>query len=124
MKTEAVIGFVISGIGVLPFCGGGFLNITKSPVARKNIAHVGYPPEFLTHFGISVIAIGILTLLPWTSFPGVILATAWMGGAIAAHVRVRDPWSFQLVSIVMIPVLIWIGFGLRHQAEMHKLLGF
>jgi len=67
-----------------------------------------------------VILIGTLTLIPSTAFLGVILETAWMGGAIAAHVRVRDNYVLQLI----IPILVWIGFGLRYQAEMHRLFGF
>ena len=64
MKLETMIGFAVSVIGVLPFFVGGFLNVTESPVARKNIEHMGYPPEFINRFGITVISLGILTLLP------------------------------------------------------------
>jgi hypothetical protein len=42
-----------------------------------------------------------------------------MGGAIAAHVRVRDNYVIQ----VILPILIWVGFGLRHQSEIRALLG-
>jgi hypothetical protein len=81
--------------------------------------HVGYPPGVLTPFGIIKIIIAALTLIPATSFVGVILATGWMGGAIAAHVRVRDQYVVQAV----IPIVIWVGFGLRHQNEMRALPG-
>lgn len=121
MKTAEMIGCVISVLGVLPFFGGGILNITKSPVARRNIDHVGYPSGFVVYFGVSVITLGILTLIPATSFLGAILATAWMGGAIAAHVRIRDKPSVTL-GIMVIPICIWVGFGLRHLPEMHSLL--
>jgi len=50
----------------------------------------------------------------------VILETAWMGGAIAAHVRVKDKYAVQLI----IPLLVWLGFGLRHQPDLHRLFGF
>ena len=119
MATQT-IGLVVSVMGLLPQVAGGFLNLTKSPTAEKNIAHIGYSPNLLTPFGLWVILIAALTIIPSTSFLGVILETAWMGGAIAAHVRVRDSYVLQLI----IPVLVWIGFGLRHQTEMHHLLGF
>jgi uncharacterized membrane protein len=122
MKIET-IGWIISVVGVLPFFGGGSLNLRRDPVARKNIEHIGYPPYLVTHFGISVIALGILTLIPQTAFLGVILTTTWMGGAVAAHVRVKDKWTVS-AGILIIPVLVWIGFGLRHQAEMRNLFGF
>jgi hypothetical protein len=122
MKVETV-GLVVSLIAVLPFFGGGFLNLTRSPVARKNIEHIGYPAYLMPYFGSSVVVLGMLTLIPATAFLGVILTTAWMGGAAAAHVRVKDPLSTTL-GILLIPILVWVGFGLRHQPEMHRLLGY
>ena len=108
---------------MLGFFVGGFRNITRNPIAKKNIEHIGYAPYLVTRFGISVITLGILTLIPRTAFLGVILTTAWMGGAVAAHVRVKDKWSVS-AGILMIPLLVWIGFGLRHQAQMRSLFGF
>jgi hypothetical protein len=43
-----------------------------------------------------------------------------MGGVIAAHIRIKEKYVIQMIF----PIFIWIGFGLRHQAEMHALLGF
>jgi hypothetical protein len=42
------------------------------------------------------------------------------GGAMAAHVRVRDKFFIQAA----VPITIWVGFGIRHQSAMHSLLGF
>ena len=119
MKVET-IGYAISVIAVLPFFVGGVLNLLKNPTAVKNMQEVDYPESLLRPFGVSVIAIGVLTLIPATSFLGVILATGWMGGAIAAHVRIRDRYVVQAI----LPILIWLGFGLRHREEMHRLFGF
>ena len=120
MKTEATIGLVISVIAVFPFLFGAFLNLTKNAQAVKNIEHIGFSPKFLAPFGISSLLLAVLTLVPATSFLGVVLATGWMGGAIAAHLRVRDNYVLQTV----IPILIWVGFGLRHPVELHHLFGF
>jgi hypothetical protein len=119
IATET-IGWVVSAVGVFPQIAGGFLNLTKNATAKKNINHIGYPESILTGFGVWVILIAVLTLVPATSFLGVILETAWMGGAIAAHVRVKDNYVLQLI----IPIIVWVGFGLRHQPEMHRLFGF
>jgi hypothetical protein len=113
------VGWVLSLLGVLPLIVGGFLNIFKAPVMVKNMEHVGYSPAILPSFGAIKILIATLSLIPSTSFVGVILAIGWMGGAISAHIRVKDQYVVQ----VIIPVLIWIGFGLRHQSAMYSLLG-
>jgi len=38
----------------------------------------------------------------------------WSGGAIAAHLRVHDKFVIQMI----VPIVIWIGFGLRHVDQM------
>ena len=120
MEREATIGLVLSTLAVVPFFLGGLLDVLKAPAVIKNTEHIGFPLEVLAPFGVIKILIGILSLVPSTSFVGVVLATGWMGGAIAAHIRVRDKYFIQ----VIIPIVIWIGFGLRHQSAMRSLLGF
>jgi hypothetical protein len=120
METSITIGWVLSVLTMVPFFLGGTLFILRMGPPMKSQEHIGFPLDLVTAFGVIKILIGILTLVPATSLVGVILATGWMGGAIAAHVRVRDSYLYQVV----IPILIWVGFGLRHQAAMHSLLGF
>ncbi|MGA8102344.1 MAG: hypothetical protein WB869_09330 [Candidatus Acidiferrales bacterium] len=47
----------------------------------------------------------VRTLVPATSFLAVILATGWMGGAIAAHVHVRDNYLLIKAAISGLPVV-------------------
>jgi DoxX-like family len=115
-----VTGFVLSVLGGFPLIASGILYILKKPAMLKNMDHVGYSPSLLTPFGIVKIIIAALTLIPATSFIGVILATGWMGGAIASHVRIGDQYVIQAI----IPIVIWVGFGLRHQNEIRALLGW
>ena len=119
MEPLKIAGFVLSVLGVFPLAVRGILYMLKKPVILKNMKHVDYSSSVLTPFGIIKIIIAALTLIPATSFVGVILATGWMGGAIAAQVRVGDKYVIQ----VILPILIWVGFGLRHQNEIRALLG-
>jgi DoxX-like family len=72
-----VSGFVLSVLGAFPLVVSGILYILKKPVMLKNVEHVGYSSTVLTPFGIIKIIIAALTLIPATSFVGVILATGW-----------------------------------------------
>ena len=81
---------------------------------------VGFPLGTVRAFGVFKMFVAIVILVPATAFFGVVLATGSMGEAIAAHVRVKD----QFVIQVILPIVIWIGFGLRHQNAMPTLLGF
>ncbi len=119
MERTIIIGWVLTGLGGVFLLLSGVANILKAPPAIKSMEEVGYPIDVLRPFGVCKVIIATLCLLPATSFIGSILATGWMGGAMAAHVRVRDKFFIQ----ALVPIIIWIGFGLRHQAAMHSLLG-
>jgi hypothetical protein len=117
MQTSETVGFALSVVGILPIAVSGVMYLFRAPVAVKNMQHIGFSHR-LAPFGIIKILISALTMIPATSFVGAILATGWMGGAIAAHIRIRENFVFQ----ALLPILIWVGFGLRHQAEIRALL--
>jgi hypothetical protein len=120
VERAIMVGWVLSALAAAFLFLAGVMNILKAPPAIKSMEAVGYPLDLLRTFGFFKVLIAILSLFPVTSLIGAILATGWMGGAIAAHVRVKDKFFIQAV----IPIIIWIGFGLRHQSAMHSLLGF
>jgi hypothetical protein len=88
-------------------------------VVVKNLGAFGFKTESLRPLGVVEMTIALLTLVPATSLLGVILATGWMGGAIATHFRVGDRFVIQTI----VPLLIWAGFGLRHQALFLQAFG-
>jgi hypothetical protein len=119
MTTTYELGFVLSVLGAFPLLASGVMFILHHPSVVKNMTHLGFEVGQMRALGVVKILIAILTLVPATSFVGVILATGWMGGAIASHLRVRDAFVIQAI----VPLLIWIGFGMRHEAQMRALLG-
>jgi len=120
MEHAIIVGWALSTLAAAFLFLAGVMNILKAPPAIKSMEEVGYPLDLLRTFGFFKVIIASLCLLPMTSFIGAILATGWMGGAMAAHVRVRDKFFIQAA----VPSIIWVGFGLRHQSAMHSLLGF
>lgn len=59
--------------------------------------------------GVIEIAVAILYLIPQTAFIGAVLVTAYLGGAIATHVRIDD----NFIAPVIMGVLVWVALGLR-----------
>ena len=118
MTLSAVIGLGLSTLGALPLFVSGVLFVAHHPKVVKNVTFIDFDVGQMRALGLAKATIAILTLVPATSFLGVILATGWMGGAIAAHIRVHDRFVVQTI----VPILIWIGFGLRHTDEMLRLL--
>jgi DoxX-like family len=91
MEMSVVVGFALnlSIIAILPIALSGVMYLFKIPVAVKNMELVGFS-HMLAPFGVIKIVIAVMTLIQATSFVGVIIATGWMGGAIAAHIRIRE----------------------------------
>lgn len=112
-----MIGYGISVLSAFPLLASGVMFTLRHPTAVENMTHLNFEVGQMRALGLAKIAIAILTLIPATSFVGVVLATGWMGGAIAAHLRVHDKFVIQMI----IPIVIWIGFGLRHVDEMRQL---
>ncbi len=72
-------------------------------------ANMGWTEDVMFKVGFVEVAIAILFLIPRTSFVAAILLAAYLGGAVATHVRVGDAFFFPII----IGVLAWIALGLR-----------
>lgn len=72
-------------------------------------AKLGWGIEVMKTIGVIEIVVAILFLIPRTAFIGAILLSAYLGGAIATHVRIND----QFFMPIILGVLAWIALGLR-----------
>lgn len=113
------VGWVLSVLPSLLLLFSGFNKVMASEEVLKGLDHFGINPAQIKTLGVVEIIITLLFLIPRTSFIGAILVTGWMGGAIFTHVRVGDGFVMQMI----IPILVWIGFGLRHYDDILPLLG-
>jgi NDP-sugar pyrophosphorylase family protein len=73
---------------------------------------LGWPTTLTTPLAIVELLSTILYLIPRTSILGAILLTGYMGGAIAAHVRIGD----MFIAQAAVGVLLWGGLFLRYPA--------
>jgi len=117
MRSKA--GWVLTVLPSLLLLFSGFNKIIASEEVLSSLSHFGIDPGHIKGLGFVEIVITLLYLLPRTSFIGAILITGWMGGAIFTHLRVGDHFVMQMI----LPILVWIGFSLRHYAEVLPLLG-
>lgn len=113
------VGWVLSVLPSLLLLFSGFNKVMASEEVLKGLDHFGINPEQIKVLGLVEILITLIYLVPRTSFIGAILITGWMGGAIFTHLRVGDTFIMQMI----VPILVWIGFGLRHYNEILPLLG-
>jgi hypothetical protein len=102
---------------------GGLLILTGS---QKVLGSA--PPEALVSYGLGdqarLIGVGallsaLLLLIPRTSSLGILLASAFWGGAICIHLAHGEPYLFQAVVLV----LSWAGAYLRDPATFSSFSG-
>ncbi len=110
-------GRIISGFVVLfLLVDAGFKLIRPLPApAVEAFGKLGYPVEFAGGIGVLLLACVAVYLIPRTSVLGAILLTGYLGGAVASHVRVGDPWFSHALFPVYVGLLIWGGLYLRDE---------
>jgi len=110
-------GRILSGLVVLfLLVDAGFKLIKPLPApAVQAFGQLGYPIGLAAGIGILLLCCVALYLIPRTSILGAILLTGYLGGAVASHVRVGDPWFSHALFPVYIGLLIWGGLYLREE---------
>lgn len=108
-STSKIIGWVLSGLltAFMMFSASG--KFADFPGKAEMFDKMGWSESLMVNIGIVEVIIALLFLVPRTAFVAAILITAYLGGAVATHVRVGDAFFFQIT----IAVVYWIALGLR-----------
>ena len=101
-----ILSALISAFLILASASGKFVEFEGKD---KMFQELGWGKEVMVKIGVVEVAIGLLFLIPRTAFVAAILLSAYLGGAVATHVRVDQPFYFPIVM----GVLAWIALGLR-----------
>jgi hypothetical protein len=111
-KTTLWAGRILSGLAVLLLAFSAFMKFSGSAeVAQMFTGKFGYPPGALLALGIVEVSCVVVYLIPRTAILGATLLTGYLGGAIATHVRVGDPFVVPLV----LGIVVWAGLYLRDE---------
>lgn len=109
-KGAKIAGWVISILpALLLFMSASFKFMPATKEFNEGLEHMGWMPDLMFKLGIVEVTCTLLYLIPRTSVIGAILLTGYMGGAIATHVRVGDPFWTQ----ILVGVFVWLGLWLR-----------
>jgi hypothetical protein len=110
-RRTAWIGRIISALPVLLMLFSASIKLMRNPEAVQGFAKAGYPAGSLVPIGVAEVICAILYAIPQTAVFGAVLSTAYLGGAVATHVRASEPFW----TPVVVGVLIWIGLYLRDE---------
>jgi hypothetical protein len=104
---------IISGVVALFLLLDGAMKLVKPAFVVEETMRLGYPERVIFPLGVVLIVCTILYLIPRTAVLGAILLTAYLGGAVATHVRAGEP-VFSVVFAIVFGVLVWLGLYLRN----------
>lgn len=111
--TGWVLSVLLAAFLILASAGGKF---TDWEGKAEMFAKMGWSEEVMVKIGIVEVAIAALFLVPRTAFVAAILLAGYLGGAVATHVRVGDPFFIPII----VGVAAWVALGLR-QPEVFTL---
>jgi hypothetical protein len=109
-KVSAVVGWVLGVLPCLLMVGSAAGKLAKMPDVVKGFGQLGYPEHLIRPIGIVELCCAVLYLIPKTGVLGAILVTAYLGGAVATHVRAEQPVFF---APALLGVVAWLGIYLR-----------
>jgi hypothetical protein len=112
MNKTLWAGRILSALSILflLFDAAGHF-IQPAPVADA-FRRLNFPLNLSVPLAIIALVCVILYAIPRTSILGAILLTGYLGGAVATHLRVRDP-LFDTIFPIIFGVLVWAGVYLR-----------
>jgi hypothetical protein len=112
-KTRIWLGRIVTALPVLFMLFDATMHIAKPPSVVKGFTESGFSISLATPFGIIVLICLALYLFPRTSVLGAILLTGYLGGAVAANVRLGLPLFGYVLAPVYVATLFWGGLWLR-----------
>ena len=101
-------------LGVLPsllLLFSAVMKLMRPPEVVKGFADLGWPDRLAVPIGVVELVCTIVYLIPQTAVLGAILLTGYLGGAMATHVRLGQPFFMQF----LIGVVLWLGLYLRER---------
>ena len=112
-KGQLWTGRVLSTIAILFMLFDTVIHALRGPQVVQGFAQLGFPLSIAIPLS-TVEFIGIvLYVFPRTSVLGAILLTGYLGGAVAAQVRIGAPLLGFVLAPVYVAVFLWVGLYLR-----------
>jgi len=108
-KPIIVVSWIIGIVAVAFVVMTGVMKVVRPDLFEVGFTRFGYDQSVVRPLGVVQLVCAVLYLFPRTAVLGAVLLTGYMGGAIATHVRIGDPYYVQ----VGLGVLFWVGLYLR-----------
>jgi hypothetical protein len=106
-------GRILSGLAVAFLLFDSVMKLVKIAPVVEATRRMGYPDGTTRPIGLTLLVCLVIHLAPRTTVLGAVLLTAYLGGAVATHVRALDPLFSHVLFPVYVALLLWGGLYLR-----------
>jgi hypothetical protein len=107
------LGSILSGLVILFMLMDATMKILRLPVVLETTLQLGWPVATVLPLGLVLLVCTLLYAIPRTSLLGAVLITAYLGGAVATHVRIGSPLFSHVLFGVYVGLMLWGGLYLR-----------
>ncbi|MBC7924330.1 MAG: DoxX family protein [Bryobacteraceae bacterium] len=108
-KKRLWTGRIMSAVPVLMLFASAMFKLASAPGLEEGFSKLGWPASLAVTLGVLELTCTAIYLTPRTSVLGAILLTGYLGGAIATHMRIGDPY----VMPALLGMLLWGGLWFR-----------
>ena len=108
-KPARIVGWILSLLPAPLLVMSAVVKFLQPPAVVEGNKHLVWPGGLALPLGIVELTALALYLIPRTAVLGAILLTGYLGGAMATHVRVGDPFIVPAI----LGVVFWLGLYLR-----------
>ncbi|WP_129787581.1 DoxX family protein [Promicromonospora panici] len=113
-RVAPVVGWLVTLGVAVDLAQGAYGQVTESDRSVGMFEAIGYPASAVLLIGVLQAVAVVLYVIPWTAFVGGLLLTAYLGGAVAAHIRMEDSVTHTLTP-VLYAVAVWAALFLRSE---------
>lgn len=114
---------IMGGIAVLFLLFDGVSKVMRAQQAVQGTVQLGFSPAVVPVLGVVLLVCLALYVIPRTAVLGAILLTGYLGGAVAAQVRLGQPLLGFTLFPVYVALLAWGALYLR-DARVRALIPF
>ena len=112
-KGQPWTGRILSGLVAAFLVFDATIHVMRPAPVVAGFAQLGFPLSTAVTLGIIELAFIVLYLIPRTSVFGAILLTGYLGGAIAAQVRIGAPLFSTTLFPIYVALFLWVGLYFR-----------
>jgi hypothetical protein len=122
-RFQVLTGRALSGFVTVFLLFDGVVKLIQPHAVLEISQQLGYSADTMSGIGLTLLACLVLYVIPQTATLGALLLTAYLGGAVATHVRVASPVFSHVLFPPYVAALVWGGLLLR-KPSLRVLLPF